>query len=146
MHEQALKQIGHYLKATADKGLIMKPSEKLLKIDSFPDADFAGMYGHEAMDDPVWVKSRTGYMIMVANCLIMWQSKLQSEAAPFMMEAEIVALAHSCCKLFLIMDGVSIMGKAIGLPGGNTTIQVLIHVDNAGALVLAKNLTPQFTF
>ncbi len=37
------------------------------------------------------------------------------------------------------------MGKAIGLPVGNTTIQVLIHEDNAGALVLAKTLPPQFT-
>ncbi len=55
VHKQALKQIGHYLKATADKGLIMMPSEKLLKIDSFPDTDFAGMYGHKTMDDPVCV-------------------------------------------------------------------------------------------
>ena len=54
------------------------------------------------------------------------------------MEGEIVALAHSCRKLFPIMDGVSIMGKAIGLPVGNTTIQVSIHKDNTGALVLAK--------
>ncbi len=145
VHEQALKQIGHYLKATADKGLIMKPSEKLLKIDSFPDTDFAGMYRHEAMDDPVCVKSRTGYVIMVANCPIMWQSKLQSETALSTMEAEIVALAHSCRKLFPIMAGVSIISKAIGLPVGNTTIQVLIHEDNAGALVLAKTLPPQFT-
>ncbi len=100
----------------------MKPSEKLLKIDSFPDANFAGMYRHEVMDDPICVKSRTGYVIMVANCPIMWQSKLQSETALSTMEAEIVALAHSCSKLFPIMDGVSIMGKTIGLPVGNTTI------------------------
>ncbi|KAL7456631.1 hypothetical protein ACHAXS_000387 [Conticribra weissflogii] len=31
VHKHALKQIGHYLKATSDKGLIMKPSEKLLR-------------------------------------------------------------------------------------------------------------------
>ncbi len=61
------------------------------------------------------------------------------------MEAGIVALAHSCRELFPIMDGVSIMGKAICLPFGNTTIQVLIHDDNARALVLAKTLMPQFT-
>ncbi len=71
VYKQALKQIGHSLKATANKGLIMKPSEKLLKIDSFPDVNFAWMYGHKAMDDPVCVKSRTGYVIMVANCPIM---------------------------------------------------------------------------
>ncbi len=103
------------------------------------------MYGHEAMDDPVCVKSRTGYVIMVANCPIMWQSKLQSETALSTMEAEIVALDHSCLKLLPIMDGVCIMGKAIGLPVGNTTIQALIQEGNAGDLVLAKNLPPQFT-
>ncbi len=72
VHEQTLKGIGPYLKATSDKRLIKKHSKKLLKIDSFPDANFAGMYGHEAMDDPVCVKCRTGYAIMVANCPIMW--------------------------------------------------------------------------
>ncbi len=82
---------------------------------------------------------------MVAICPIVWQSKLQSETALSTMEAEIVALAHSCCKLFPIMDGVSIMSKAIGIPVGNTTIQVSIHQNNAGALVLAKTLLPQFT-
>ena len=55
VHKQALKLIGRYLKATADKGLIMKPSEKLLKIDSNPDADFAVMYGHETIVDAVCV-------------------------------------------------------------------------------------------
>ena len=82
---------------------------------------------------------------MAANCPIMWQSKLQSETALSTMDAEIIALAHCCCKLFPIMDGVSIMGKAIGLPVGNTTIQVSIHEDNAGALDLAKFLLPLFT-
>ncbi|KAL7455816.1 hypothetical protein ACHAXS_000366, partial [Conticribra weissflogii] len=47
LYEHALKQIGHYVKATADDGLIMKPLKKLSKIDSFPDADFVGMYKHE---------------------------------------------------------------------------------------------------
>ncbi len=79
LHKHALKQNSHSVIATADKGLIMKPSKKLLKNDSFPDADFAGMYGHKAMDDLVCDKSRTGYVIMVANCPIMWQSKLQSK-------------------------------------------------------------------
>ncbi len=82
-------------------------------------------------------KSRTEYVIMVACCPIKWQYKLQSETTLSIMEAEIIALAHSCCELFLIMDGVSVMGKAIGLLICNTTIQVLIHTENAGAHVLA---------
>ncbi len=84
-------------------------------------------------------------MIMDVNCLIMWQSKLQSETALSTMEAEIVALAHSCCKIIFTMNQFSIMGKGIGILFGNTTIQVLIHEDNAEALVLADKLSPQFT-
>ncbi len=95
VNKHILKQIGHYLKATSDKALIMKPSEKLLKIGSVLDSDFVGMYGHEAM--PVCVKSRTGYVIMVANCPNMWQPKSQYEMAQSTMEAEIIAIAHSCC-------------------------------------------------
>ncbi len=72
---------------------------------------------------------------MVANCSITWQSKLQLENALSTMEAEIVALAHPCCELYPIMGGVSIMGEAIGLPFGDTTIQVSIHKDNAGVLL-----------
>ncbi len=81
------------------------------------------MYGHEAMDDPVCVKNRTGHVIMVASCPIMWQSKYQSETTLFIVKANVIALAKSCYKLFPMMNGVSIMGKAIGLPVGNTTIQ-----------------------
>ncbi len=77
MHKHTLKQIGYYLKATSDKGLIMKSSEKLLKIDGFPDADFTGMYRHEAMDDPVCVKNRLGFAIMVADCPIIYHVVVQ---------------------------------------------------------------------
>ncbi len=69
------------------------------------------------MDDSFCVKSRT--VIMVANCCIMWQSKLQSETAPLTMEIEIIALGHGFCELFPIIDGVSIMGKANGLHDDN---------------------------
>ncbi len=59
-HEEALKQIGRYLKATRNRGLIIKPSSGVLKIDAYPDANFAGMYGYERHDDPSCVKSWTG--------------------------------------------------------------------------------------
>ena len=61
------------------------------------------------------------------------------------MEAEIVALAHSCRELFPIMDMVESMSKVFGLSNPKTSIQVSIHEDNAGALVLAETFPPQFT-
>ncbi len=57
--------------------------------------------------------------------------QLQSETSLLTTEVENIVLAHSCHELFPIMDGVSIMGEFIGLPVDNTTIQGLIHKDNA---------------
>ena len=45
-----------------------------------------------------------------------------------------------------IIDLVESVGKAVGL--GNSTgpkMHVIIHEDNAGALILAKTVPPQFT-
>ena len=43
------------------------------------------------------------------------------------------------------MDMVSDLGPAMGLEVGNTTMNVSIHEDNAGALILAETLPPQYT-
>lgn len=144
IHELALKRIGRYLKATRRRGLILNPSKEL-RIDNYPDADFAGMYGHEKPTDPSCVKSRTGYTITFANCPVIWQSKLQTETALSTMEAEIVALAHSCREMFPIMDMTKTLCEAVDLPIGEAIVNVSIHEDNAGALVLAQTLPPQFT-
>ena len=61
------------------------------------------------------------------------------------MEAEVVALAHSCCELIHVMDIVTSLGPAVGIPAGETKMKVKIHEDNAGALILAETLPPQFT-
>ena len=62
------------------------------------------------------------------------------------MEAEIIALAHCCRELFPIMDQVAELGTVVGLKTDElTTMNVSIHEDNAGALVLAKTIPPQFT-
>jgi hypothetical protein len=144
-HENALKRIGRYLKATRDKGLILKPSGNL-KIDAYPDADFAGLYGHEKSHDPACAKSRTGFVITVSDCPMVWVSKLQTETALSTMEAEIIALAHCCRELFPVMDIVKEMGDALNLPTKEmSTMYVSIHEDNAGALVLAETVPPQFT-
>ena len=108
--------------------------------------DFAGMYGHEVITDLSCVKSRTSFIITVANCPVLGMSKLQTETALSTMEAEIIALAHSCRELFPIIDLVVALGKAVGLPTKDlTTMHVSIHEDNAGALILAKTVPPQFT-
>ena len=96
------------------------------------------MYGHELPTDPACVKSRTGFVITFANCPVYWASKLQTETALSTMESEINALAHSCRELFPIIDITKSLGQAVGLPIGDTTINVSIHEDNVGELILEK--------
>ena len=95
-HETALERIGRYLKATRNCGLILYPCAVSCKLDCYPDAYFAGIYGHELPTDIACVKSRTGFIITFADCSVYWASKLQTTTALSTMESEINALAHSC--------------------------------------------------
>jgi hypothetical protein len=76
-HELALKCIGRYLKQTSERRMIVNPSNDICKIDAYPDADFAEMYGHEKPVDPSCVKSRTGFVITFADVPILWNSQLR---------------------------------------------------------------------
>ena len=50
----------------------MNPTADKFKVDYYPDANFAGMYGHEKPTDPACAKSYTGYVITVADCSVLW--------------------------------------------------------------------------
>jgi hypothetical protein len=102
-HELALKRIGRYLKQTPYRGMVMNPSSDVCKIDAYPDADFAGMYGHEEHTDPACAKSRIGFIIIFADCPVFWQSKLQTETALSTIEAKFIALSACCRELFPII-------------------------------------------
>ena len=65
-HELALKRIGQYLKNTSERGMVIQPTRKL-DLDTYPDADFAGMYGHEKPTDPACAKSCSGFAIFVGG-------------------------------------------------------------------------------
>ena len=86
-HETALKRIGLYLKATRDQVLILNPSSDVFQLDFYPDADFAGIYGHEIPTDTVCVKSRTEFVITFADCPVYWASKFHTETALLIMES-----------------------------------------------------------
>ena len=144
-HEKALKRIGRYLKATRDRGLVLRPTGQL-KVDAYPDADFAGLYGHEKPSDPACTKSRSGFLINVSDCPVVWISKLQRETALSTMEAEVNALAHCSRELFPVLDLVNEVGAAVGMPTKElASMHVSVHEDNAGALILAETIPPGFT-
>ncbi len=139
-HENAVKKIGWYLKGTLEQGLILNPSNTL-KIDSYPDADFAGSWNREDVQDPHCVRSRTGYVISLANCPVMWKSRLQTEIALSTMEAEYVSLSTSCQDLFPVIDitkEICLIFNDRLVINENANMHIKIHEDNVGALELGK--------
>ena len=74
----ALERIGRYLKGTINEGLILKPNLQSDKfaVDIYVDAAFASGWGTELGTNPDSVKSRTGYIIEVLGCPVVWCSKL----------------------------------------------------------------------
>ena len=61
------------------------------KVDVYPDADFAGMYGRKNPNDPACTKSRTGFIITFSHCPVLWISNFQTETALSTMEAYTIA-------------------------------------------------------
>jgi hypothetical protein len=141
-HKNALKRIGRYLKGTLDKGLILTPSDNL-KIDCYPDADFAGLWNRDNKNDPHCIRSWTGYIICLSDCPVLWISKLQIEIALSTIEAEYVALSASCRGLFPMIDVTNKICSALHLTLSDTTeMHIKIHEDNVGTLILGQ-LEPQ---
>jgi len=143
-HKLSLKRIGKYLKNTSSCGMVINPTRELT-IDAYPDADFAGMYGHEKPTDPACARSRSGFVIVFSGVPVLWQSKLQTETALSTMEAKVNALAACMRKLIQIMNMVQSLAVSVGIPAGEVNMRVSVHEDDLGALVLAETLPPQFT-
>lgn len=141
-HEEALEKIGLYLKGTMGKGLILTPDKEHLNLDVYVDADFCGLYGKENRDDPASVKSRTGYVICLANCPIIWASKLQKEVTLSTMMSEYYALCTAMKEVIPLQELLKTFKHGVGLPSDfHTTFKTTVWEDNNGALTLA-NLDP----
>ena len=147
LHAKYLKQIGRYLKHTRDKGMVVKPTmDDTLHLECFADADFAGLYGREDYQDPHCVRSRTGYLITVNKCPILWKSQLQTEIAWSTMEAEYVALSSACRDVIPIRQLLIELGTTYGLlTEDRPSIMTTVYEDNEGALQLANMELPRMT-
>jgi hypothetical protein len=141
-HEKALERIGQYLKLTQDKGLILRPAiceeSGEVPIDCYVDADFSGLWGYEHRNDASCVKSRTGYVINIANCPVIWKSKLQSCIASSTMEAEYNALSMVMRDVLPLRNIAIEISKGVDMSGNApTTFKTTVWEDNNGALKLA---------
>jgi hypothetical protein len=127
-HELAVCRIVQYLKGTSDKGYFLHPSQNKT-LDCYVDADFAGNWTPLTSQDPASVKSQTGYVILIANCLMLWASKLQTEVALSTTEAEYIALSQAMRDLIplraLLQDIISTTSITLG---PSTTFSTVLKI------------------
>jgi hypothetical protein len=147
-HAVAVKRIVRYLKGTREKGMIFKPTNDW-KLDCFVDADFCGLWGSEDPDDPIVTKSRTGFIITLAGCPLLWVSKLQTETSVSTMMAEYVALSTAMRDLLPLKRLVKVVAKVVtGSDDVKMNVKSDVFEDNNGALTVATlpKITPQSKF
>ena len=143
-HEKAVKRIGRYLKLTRDTGLVMKPNDKM-NLELYADADFAGLWSIEHPDDPISVRSRTGYIITLCGLPISWSSKLQTEIATSTMMAEYIALSTGMRELLPTIDLFREICDHLKIERTEESKVVRAFEDNEGALKLAVKEMPRYT-
>jgi hypothetical protein len=145
-HEAAIIKICRYLKGTQDNGLTFRHSKEF-KVDCYVDADFAGLFGVEDVHDPICVKSRTGYVMTIADCPLMWVSKLQTKIVLSTQHSKYVALSTSCRDLLPIKRLVHELMQTLDVTkqGLTYTAKSTCFEDNAACISLAKlrKITPQ---
>jgi hypothetical protein len=133
-------------KGAKGKGLTFQPTSSL-ELDLYVDADFAGWWNHEDDQDPVCVKSRTGYLITLGGCPITWSSKLQTEIALSTTEAEFIALSQAMRELTPTRQLLSEVATKMKLEGRETVAinKSTVFEDNNGAISTAKavKMTPR---
>lgn len=137
-HAQTIKRIVQCLIATRDKGICFKPdlSEGL---NCCVDADFAGLFGHEDDQDPVSVKSRTGFVLTLFGCPVIFQSKLQKEVTLSSTAAECVAFSMATRELLPMRRPLQEIGEKLGMDVLKTSlVRSTVFEDNQGCLSLVN--------
>jgi hypothetical protein len=138
-HFNAVKRVARYLLGTRENGLIMNPTEDM-GLDMYADADFAGLWRHEEDQDPVCVKSRTGYVVTFGETPVIWSSKFQTKIALSTLEAEYIALSSGLRELVPLRRMIGEIGKKLELEFCNPAmIHSQVFEDNNGALMLAES-------
>jgi hypothetical protein len=93
-HKKFVMRIGHFLLDTHRRGITYKP-DKTKGHECYVDTNFAGGWSQADAKNAKNVLSQTGYVIMYANCPILWVGHIQMEIALSMAEAEFIALSQA---------------------------------------------------
>jgi hypothetical protein len=106
-------------------------------LECYVDADFAGSWCKETSAKPASVLARTGYVIRLFGCPILWVSKLQTEIALSTTESEYIALSQAMREVVPLLDIFGQINKAFKCQDHKPTVKCTVFEDNNGALELA---------
>ena len=98
-----MKHVGRYLHETRTKGIIFKPN-KPRAFEVYTDANFSGNYNKLDVPNLDMACSHTGYVVFYCGCHVILQSKLQTEIALSMIEAEIISLSTTLKTTIPLME------------------------------------------
>ena len=82
--------------------------------------------------------SRTGYVILFANCPIIWTSKLQTEITLSTTESEYVALSQSLRDVIPLLALLRELKQKTDHESTIPTIHCTVHEDNRGCIDLVE--------
>jgi hypothetical protein len=137
-HAQAVKRIIRYLIKTKDKGIEFVPNLEE-GLNCYVDADFAGLHGYEDDQDPVSVKSRTGFTLTLFGCPILWSSKLQTDITLSSTAAEYVAFSMAMREVLPMRALLKEVTSKLGLTCAPITfVRSTVFEDNQGCLSLVN--------
>ena len=120
--------------------MCIRDSTKSLKLEMFVDADFAGLYKREPDHLVDSVHSRTGYIIKLGGCPLVWKSQLQTDISLSTLEAEYSALSFALRVLLPISRMMKEISDVLELPEEvKATILSEVFEDNKGCYFLATN-------
>ena len=138
-HAAAVIHLVKYLKDTKDKGIILDPNQDE-SFEVYADADFSGnWFKKTAEHDASTSKSRSGYVITIFGCPIIWQSKLQTQIALSTTEAEYIALSQSLRETIPILNLFKeLQAKSFNQNYVPPKVHCKAFEDNMGALELSK--------
>ena len=140
-----VKRICQYLQGNIYTGLVFN-TPKTLVTNCFADADFAGLWGDENPQDPIYAGSRTVFVVTFSNFPLLWVSKQQIDISISTLHYEYVALSHSVKSLLPLkslikeeIDNLGIDSEKLKFVSSST-----IYEDNNWAIVVERvpRMTP----
>ena len=141
-HEKASMGLVRYLFGTRTRGIVYNPN-KSKGLKCYVDADFTGGWTQADSDNAENVMSQTGYVIAYAVCPINCVSKLQTEIALSIAEAEYIALSQSLRELIPLMNFLEEINKTFPILLGAPNFICTVHKDNQYYIKMAKS--PKFS-